>query len=177
MEADIRIRGMEEVDIDRLARAFADWGKTEDKYRAYYEQQRQDSRVVLVADIKGTVVGYATVVWRSGYEWFNVEHIPEIVDLNVMIGLQKRGIGTRLILAAEDWARNRSKARIGISVEQSAEHAAAQRLYLALGYVPDGRGLTPHDNELHLVKVLAQWRTSRDRSICSERSDGAETAL
>lgn len=33
-------------------------------------------------------------------------------------------------------------------------YAAANRLYTKLGYIPDGRGITPHDNELHLIKDL-----------------------
>jgi GNAT superfamily N-acetyltransferase len=154
MISDVAIEAMEQGDAVKLGFAFAEWGKTVDKYRTYYEQQQQDSRVVLVADIKATIVAYVTVVWQPVYEWFRRHEIPEIVDLNVMTRFQRQGIGTRLILAAEDLARRRSKTRLGISVQQSPEFAAAQRLYLMLSYVPDGHGVTPHDNELHLMKNL-----------------------
>ncbi len=53
---------------------------------------------------------------------------------------------------------------IGISVGQSPEYAAANRMYPAFGYVPDGRGITDSDNELHLVKELGGWRVGRDRA-------------
>lgn len=68
--------------------------------------------------------------------------------------LHDKGIGTRLIRVAEQTALRRSKARIGISVEESPDYAVADQLYRKLGYVPDGNGVTPHDNELHLIKQV-----------------------
>ena len=54
---------------------------------------------------------------------------------------RQRGIGTRLMDAAEELAFSRSPA-VGIGVGMYADYGAAQRMYVRRGYVPDGRGLT-----------------------------------
>ncbi len=154
MPEGISIRRMGPQDIEPILRTFARWGKRRIQYEQYLREQRRGSRVVLVAWHEDLVVGYVTLVWESLYEPFRREGIPEIVDLNVINEYQRQGIGTALIHAAEAVARAHGKRRIGISVVQSPEYAAANRLYPKLGYVPDGRGITPYDNELHLIKPL-----------------------
>lgn len=155
MCADLAIRKMTERDVDELARTFAVWHKPRAQYQRYFSEQLIGDRLVLVAWYGWKAVGYVTVVWESTYEPFRRAGIPEIVDLNVITEYQRRGIGTALIRAAEDAARQRAYAYIGISVVQSPEYVAANRLYPKLGYVPDGQGVTWYDNELHLVKALA----------------------
>ncbi|MCS7222854.1 MAG: GNAT family N-acetyltransferase [Anaerolineae bacterium] len=154
MPAGIAIRKMTERDVDEVARTFAVWRRSRALYQRYFSEQLMGDRLVLVAWCGRKAVGYVTVVWESTYEPFRRAGIPEIVDLSVITEYQRRGIGTALIHAAEDAARQRTCARIGISVVQSPEYAAANRLYPKLGYVPDGRGITWYDNELHLVKTL-----------------------
>ena len=58
--------------------------------------------------------------------------------------LRRRGIGSRLLDAAEEliaarWPLAASLARIGVGLDP--DYGAAQRLYVERGYVPDGRGL------------------------------------
>jgi GNAT superfamily N-acetyltransferase len=159
---DLAIREMTERDIDEIARTFAVWHKSRAQYQHYFSEQLMGDRLVLVAWCGRKVVGYVTVVWESTYEPFRRARIPEIVDLNVITEHQRRGIGTALIHAAEEAARRRSYTGIGISVVQSPEYAAANRLYPKLGYVPDGRGVTWYDNELHLIKVLTERETAKD---------------
>ena len=154
MTIDITIRQMMADDIDRIAHAFTKLGKERAQYKRYFNEQERGDRLVLVALYREEIVGYATVVWYSGYEPFLQEGTPEIVDLNVITEHQRRGIGTALIHTAEHIAVQHSMTIIGISVEQSPIYAKANRLYLKLGYIPDGRGITQHDNELHLIKKL-----------------------
>ncbi len=156
MPADLTIRPMTERDIDGIVRTFAVWNKPRAQYQRYLNEQLMGERTVLVAWRGNKVVGYVTIVWESSYEPFRRQGIPEIVDLNVMTEYQRQGIGTALIHAAERVALQHSKTVIGISVIQSPEYAAANRLYPQLGYVPDGEGITPFDNELHLTKVLTK---------------------
>ncbi len=156
MPAEIAIRKMTERDVDEITRTFAVWHKLRAQYQRYFSEQLMGDRLVLVAWCGRKVVGYVTVVWESTYEPFRRAGIPEIVDLNVITEYQRRGIGTALIHAAEEAARQRSYTAVGISVVQSPEYAAANRLYPKLGYVPDGQGVTWYDNELHLIKTLAE---------------------
>ena len=148
------IRQMQEGDIDKLFASFERWYKPRQKFQRYWVEQQRGERVILVAWDGETVVGYTTLVWQSGYEPFKRQGVPEIVDLNVMTEHQRRGIGTQLIRATEEIAIQHSRLTIGISVEQVGTHLAANRLYPKLGYVPDGNGITPRDNELHLIKRL-----------------------
>jgi len=151
----IEIRPMTESDIDGIVRTFAKWGKERAQYQRYCDEQQKDERVVLVGLDEDEIVGYVTIVWKSGYASFRKEGIPEIVDLNVITEYQRLGIGTALIRTTESMVSKHLKPVIGISVEQSPNYDAANRLYLKLGYYPDGKGITPHDNEIHLIKRLS----------------------
>jgi ribosomal protein S18 acetylase RimI-like enzyme len=53
---------------------------------------------------------------------------------------RRRGVATRLMNAAEQLARDRGAATLGITVGLFDEYGPAQRLYARRGYVPDGRG-------------------------------------
>jgi len=159
-------RQMIESDIEGLAHIFGKWHKFPPQFERYFHLHQLDKRVVLVAvlmddaiqteepSLKDGIAGYSNLVWETEYEPFRQEGIPEIVDLNVMTEFQRRGIGSALIAAAEDIAREHDKHIIGISVSQSPGFEAANRLYPKLGYAPDGRGVTERDNELHLFKKL-----------------------
>jgi Acetyltransferase (GNAT) family len=54
--------------------------------------------------------------------------------------LRRRGVATLLMDAAEQLARERGVATLGITVGLFDEYGPAQRLYGRRGYVPDGRG-------------------------------------
>jgi GNAT superfamily N-acetyltransferase len=155
MQTRLTIRQMQESDIEKVHNTFAVWHKPREKYQKYFAEQQQGTRVVLVALHIERIVGYVTIIWESEYLPFKTQGIPEIVDLNVITEFQDQGIGTALIHAAERAAVQHSKTMIGISAEQSLAYVSANRLYSRLRFVPDGRGITLHDNELHLVKVLA----------------------
>jgi GrpB-like predicted nucleotidyltransferase (UPF0157 family)/GNAT superfamily N-acetyltransferase len=149
-----RLRALESADVLPLAEVFEAWNKTVKQFRDYHAEQERGERVVLVALLNGRPVGYVTVVWRPSYQPFSDAGIPEIVDLNVVTGFQRRSIGSALVYEAEMAAARAGAAAIGISVSQSGEYSVANRLYPLLGFVPDGRGITSEDNELHLTKEL-----------------------
>ena len=150
----VSIAQMMEPDVGAIARVFERWHKTARQYEDYHGQQRRGERAVLVAKIAGEVVGYVTLLTKSGYAGFREQGIPEIADLNVINEHQRKGIGSALVYAAERLARQHGHAAVGIGVEQSPAYAAASRLYPGLGFEPDGHGITASDNELHLLKPL-----------------------
>src|SRR5437879_5146968 len=112
----IAIRRMREEDIDAIVETFLVWHKYRPQYERYFAEQQRGEREVLVALDRDAVVGYGTVAWRSGHQQFREAGIPEIVDLNVITGYQRRGIGTALIRAAEELVRASGKRVIGITV-------------------------------------------------------------
>src|SRR5579859_5328117 len=98
---DVVIREMTEADIDRIVLAFLPSNKRRPQYERYFGEQQSSERVVLVALMGEKVVGYVTLVWKTGYLPFRESEIPEIKDLNVISEYRRRGIGTRLIQACE----------------------------------------------------------------------------
>jgi GNAT superfamily N-acetyltransferase len=151
--SEIVIRPMIQDDIDRIIQTFSVWNKQRSQYENYLDQQQRSERVILVAFHQEKVVGYGTLMWKSPYVGFRNKDIPEIIDLNVIGEYQGSGIGSQLIAAAEQVAREQGKSCMGISVEQTPEYEKPNRLYPRLGYVPDGTGID-EENLLHLVKNL-----------------------
>lgn len=105
-------------------------------------QHTAGTRLVLVASEAGAPVGYGSLLWRSGYPPFADTRIPELHDLATAKSHRHRGVATTLIASLETSARAEGYTTIGLGVGLYADYGPAQRLYAALGYQPDGRGLT-----------------------------------
>ena len=131
------------------------------------EEQKNNFREVFLARYGGELAGFVVLNWRSQYALFKRMEIPEIQDLNVLPGMRRNGIATSLIHHCEAATRGRQSAHIGIAVGLDSSYGAAQRLYVKLGYVPDGNGITydrqpvckgelrPVDDDLCLMMVKA----------------------
>ena len=131
------------------------------------EHQEEGLRLVLIASVEGQDVGYCMIAWEPKYTFFRKMDIPEIQDLNVLSAYRRRGIGRFMIEHCESLARERGKEHIGIGVGMDASYGAAQQLYVRMGYVPDGNGLTydrqtiaagevrPIDDDMSLMLVKA----------------------
>jgi len=130
-------------DIDEITLAFKNigWNKPKDIYETYLSEQLSDQRSVFIARQDGKFCGYVTVKWKSDYPQFTQKNIPEIVDLNVLPEFRKQGIGTFLIHTCENTAMERGYSVIGLGVGLTADYGNAQRLYVQLGFLPDGNGI------------------------------------
>lgn len=117
------------------------WHKPKTIYEGYLKEQLSGLRSVLVAREDGKFCGYITIKWLSDYPHFAEQNIPEIADLNVLPEHRNQGFGTKLIQACEQLAKEQGRALIGLEVGLTADYGSAQRLYVCLGYVPDGYGL------------------------------------
>ena len=151
--ADIRVRRARASDLTSMTDSFKAIGKDSALFRRYLSEQGDDCRAVLIGFNGEELAGYITVNWRPSYPPLATSGAPELQDLNVLPAFRRRGIGTALIRGAELEARNRS-ATVGIAVGLHPGYNAAQRLYVQLGYVPDGNGITVKDvsvNELQSV--------------------------
>jgi len=141
----IATRNLLPADAEVISAAFAaiGWQKPVDQYVRYEREQAAGSRWVHVATMDGRFAGYVTVAVRSGYAPFSEAGIPEIQDLNVLPIFRGQGIGSRLLDECEGWIADRSRIA-GIGVGLHPGYSAAHRLYVARGYIPDGRGVTSH---------------------------------
>ncbi len=147
----IELVSLEDKDIDEIVEAFKKigWNKPRKTYEEYFHDQIQNVRVIFVAKINGTFCGYVTLKWQTNHQPFSRNNIPEISDLNVLPQYRKMGIGTKLIQACEQIAKERAYTEIGIGVGMTQDYGNAQRLYVHLGYVPDGLGLYYKDKQLN----------------------------
>lgn len=146
---DLIVRLLRAEDVQPIVDAFVaiGWNKPASQYERYLAEQHRGERVVLVAFLDEVFAGYLTIAWRSGYLPFQEAGIPEIVDFNVVPRFRRRGIGSRLMDAAEQQIARRS-AVAGIGVGMDPDYGAAQRLYVKRGYVPDGRGLSSNGRQV-----------------------------
>lgn len=152
---ELTLQAIKEDDLDEIVAAFnaIGWDKPRSLYENYLLQQSQGTRSVICARENGKFCGYVTIKWVSDCSNFNQNNIPEIVDLNVLPSFRNRGIGSRLITACETMIADRGYIHIGLGVGMTADYGNAQRLYVQLGYIPDGRGIhykgkSPHYSEL-----------------------------
>ncbi len=139
----ITLAPLHQFDLDEIVLAFKQigWHKPKSIYETYLEEQLSGVRSILVVRSKGKFCGYVTIKWVSDYLSFAKNNIPEIADLNVLPEYRKQGIGTMLIQACEQAAKEQGRVVIGLGVGLTADYGSAQRLYIYLGYVPDGKGI------------------------------------
>lgn len=149
IEGNLKIRELEERDIEPIVSAFQEigWNKPAALYELYLSEQDRDLRVVLVAFVDDTFAGYVTIQWESGYAPFQEAGIPEIKDFNVLPVFRRQGIGTALMDQAEQIISERASV-IGIGVGLHPGYGPAQRMYVLRGYVPDARAMYYDDRQV-----------------------------
>lgn len=129
------------------------------------ERQKCGERNVFLAFWGKDLAGYGMLSWAPKYGFYRAHGIPEIQDLNVLPAFRGRGIASALIAHCEKLARDKGCEYMGIGVGLTPSYGAAQKLYVRLGYVPDGYGVTydrktlqhgefrPIDDDLSLMFV------------------------
>jgi GNAT superfamily N-acetyltransferase len=140
---DIELRDLRAGDRDQLAKVDGGNGWNPDPALwAFYLAEHEAGRRLVVIAWEGTrPIGYGNLLWSPGYEPFRAADIAEINNLGVDIKVRKRGVCTALIRHFEDRARDAGKPVMGIGVGLYPDYGPAQRLYVKLGYRPDGRGI------------------------------------
>jgi len=111
-----------------------------EKHADRLARQARGQVVYLIAWNGGTPVGHALLKWKGATEEVVASALrdtcPDVEDLYVVEALRSRGVGSRLLAAAEDLARDRGYPQIGLSVAQDNNRARA--LYARLGYADAG---------------------------------------
>ena len=127
----MRVRPAREEDLQPL-----EWHGGHDLrsfYEEVWEKHGQQELLYLVADFNDFPIGQVLVIW-SGKP--SHPDFPDVQSLRVHPAFRGMGIGSRLIEAAEDCARERGHSRLGLSV--SVENPKAHRLYERCGYARRG---------------------------------------
>lgn len=141
-ENGIRIRNMEEADAEVItAEEIAQgWNADKEKYEMRLRDQKDGKAIALVAEYEGQAAGYINVYPNSSWGAFGGMGYPEIVDFGVLEKYRRRGIGSRLMDAAEKIAAGYSD-RVYLGVGLHSGYGSAQRMYVKRGYIPDGSGV------------------------------------
>ncbi len=138
---DLTIRSMVESDIQAITQGelAQGWHVESAKQEMRFRDQQEGRSFALVAVYEGEAAGYINLYKKGlgGPEQF--AGYPEIVDFGVLIRFRRRGIGARLMDAAEALAATLSDTvYLGVGVHSG--YGSAQRMYVKRGYVPDGSG-------------------------------------
>ena len=141
-DEELLIRDMEEAD----AQIFNDeyiaqgWHPEIDYYLMRIREAAEGKCVAMTAVYQGCPAG-SLYLYRSAKEGpFKGTGYPEIVDFSVLKKYQRRGVGARLMDAAEQIAAKYADT-VCLGVGLSREYGTAQRMYVKRGYVPDGSGV------------------------------------
>lgn len=99
-----------------------------------FERVAKHSGRVFVAEVERTVVGFVAILGRVEPEASDEEQILHayVSDLVVLPAYRNRGLGRRLLDAAEQFARALGTKRLDISV--LSKNPAAARLYRDFGF-------------------------------------------
>lgn len=117
--------------------------------RCLAEQVAATRHVYLAAFPDGRAAGYVQLNLKPVYVPFRRLNIPEIQDLCVLPSARRQGLGEKLVRHCENIARHAGYTDMGISVGLHAGFGQAQRLYVRLGYVPDGCGVAYDDDTIN----------------------------
>ncbi|MBA3602459.1 MAG: GNAT family N-acetyltransferase [Parachlamydiaceae bacterium] len=77
---------------------------TQEKWKKYYAEQKENIRTVCIAKVQNDFVGYGSLLNVSGYPNFKNDGVPEIHDVWVSEAHRGNGIGKRLVQYLEKLA-------------------------------------------------------------------------
>jgi ribosomal protein S18 acetylase RimI-like enzyme len=122
--------------------------------REAVDSDANEKRAVFVAEDGGEVVGFVTTSTRRHFAGDLEAYVGELV---VDRGAEGRGVGRRLMTAAEEWGCREGLAHI--TLDTGAANARARAFYRALGY---------EEEDIQLTKLLP----ARERTAVGPRAGG-----
>lgn len=141
-DKNVVIRSIKEEDAQKLSHGFREqnWNKPIEQFKQYFIEQENKERYIFIAEFRGEIAGYTTLLPKALTGPFAEKGFPEICDFNVLIKYQRKGIGSLILDAAENAAKVISST-VSLGVGLHYGYGAAQRLYVKRGYIPDGSGV------------------------------------
>ena len=141
-DEEVVIRNMEEADAPIFVDEYTAQGWHDDieGYLMRLRDQAEGKCVALTAEYQGHPAGSLYLYMNAKEGPFKDKAWPEIVDFNVLKKYQRKGIGNRLMDAAEQIAAQHADT-VCLGVGLSREYGTAQRMYVKRGYIPDGSGV------------------------------------
>lgn len=135
----IRDLALEDAEIITRGEVAQGWHATVDKYLMRLKDAAEGKCISLVCEYRGNVAGYINVYTAPEFGPYKGNGLPEIVDFGVLEKYRCRGIGSKLMDAAEEIAAKYADT-VYLGVGLHSGYGSAQRMYVKRGYIPDGRG-------------------------------------
>ena len=137
---------LKEGDLEEIVERFTfPWttpDATKTKWKTYFFEQQAGARIACLARLEGRLIGYGSLLRESKYSSFRSSGIPEIHDVWISDEYRGHGFGKQLICYLEKLAQKENYPLVGLGVGLYGDYGSAQRLYIKLGYIPDGEGVT-----------------------------------
>lgn len=142
------IRDMEAADAQILNDEYTaqGWHPDIDYYHMRMREHAEGKCVALTAVYQGHPAGAVYVYFDAQEGPFKGKGWPVIVDFGVLMKYQRKGIGSRLMDAAEQIAAQHADT-VCLGVGLCREYGTAQRMYVKRGYIPDGSGVWYQDKQ------------------------------
>lgn len=135
-----RVRAATDADLDDVARLFAGYlafyGRTPDvpAARAFLAARQADGdAVLLVADVDGTLVGFA----QCYPTWSSLSLARAWVLNDLYVDASARGAGAGRALVRGVLAAARAAGAVSVTLETATTNRTAQALYVAEGFTRD----------------------------------------
>ena len=116
------------------------YGDAENRFPGRVQDAADGKCVALAAVLDDVPVGYVCVYRKPDHGPFAETNAPEIHDFGVLLPHRRQGVGTHLMDAAEEIARQQCD-RVWLAVGLHHWYGPAQRMYAKRGYMPDGSGV------------------------------------
>ncbi len=144
----VTIRNMEKADAQVFTDEFTaqGWHPEISGYLERLNDQSEGKCVALTALFEGRPAGYVYIYLQADGGPFKGKGWPIIVDFNVLKKYQRRGIGSKLMDAAEQVAAQYANT-VCLGVGLCDSYGTAQRMYVKRGYIPDGSGVWYQDKQ------------------------------
>jgi len=143
-DAKVVVRDATFSDVDSLTNLRPPRGLHADRVR---DRSSSDVRYV-VAEVNGRPAAFGVIHFEGDPMWERPERVPLVMDLYVAPNLRRKGIGSRLLKALEQSARERGFSCVYLQVEADRNPKAVE-LYQKLGYQP--LQAKPYRNPYHTV--------------------------
>ncbi|WP_237391722.1 GNAT family N-acetyltransferase [Paenibacillus dendrobii] len=137
----------EAVMLDEAFSSHFGWYRQGDYYERCLAENREGTRITLMAFCGDELAGCCHLLHRSKYPYFQEHNIPEINDLNVFPEFRRNHIASTIFDEFERIAAQ-SYACIGLGVGLYEDYGNAQRMYTSRGYVLDGQGMTYNNQKV-----------------------------
>ena len=142
MNKSITIKHLVKEDISSIVTILKDneINRSEQYFTNCYSENISDMRMTLIANYNGEFAGFCHLIFHSAYGYFKTNGIPELNDLVVIPKYRRKGIGRELVRECEHFAKTKFT-KIGLGVGLYKDYGNAHKLYVNLGYQPDGNGI------------------------------------